>query len=1752
MSAFSGIFVDQIFESEYPKGNFFVYNCYAVDVVFINFVLNLTSNFTGLLLMSRKLSRHRSRKNNTMPVRKSNRFSNSLDYSKLEDRQLLATDLGLNLTAHTKATHSDVEDPNMVGDIGPTHYIESIYDRISIFNRNNGARTLNKTPNQFFVDIGATVTSTITNIQVIFDRFENRWLVLGEGSGGGNWLYLGISETSNPMQGWRSLRFVGDSQGIRHNGELNIAVDADALIITSRNTGTIVGIPLSSSIYTIPKANLYSGNPTLTNMSRFENLPPTLYGDFLRPAINFGVSDNRATILGSRGLNSIKTDITGVRNAGATLGLPVEIDFDPAELFVDLRNFGLGAKPPNARQDHANITIDPFVNTTGPKTNAPDVMNSPYIYDGGLWFVQGARVQYTSGVAHGIFWYEVDRNTNQLLQAGVVPPPAIGQPHEWDMYNPSFSINNFGLLQVNYTVSSRQNNVNPTAASSIAQHVNGLAIYDPIFDTIYYNNEEPGKESRNTQFERPQFIQNGLSVYNNNPTNISSWSWRASAGWDPTNYNRFWASTQWSNTQSRWSTQATQLIPVDMEPIITADDNDNFIVIRRKAGSPELMEIEIDGRVTDVLPYEPLGRVIINGFDGDDVFFIDYSNGDPIPKNGLELNGMRGANRLETNNPAGSYFLVNGNFRNIYNQATQGSGLYNNKTGFTGMTDLHGGPGPDTFEVTDVWNLNQPQQPYTRISQGYLPGSMVGNGGDDTFKFSELGAIGDSIDGGSGFNTLSFENRWAGGPKPEFGGRQDAPVIIQLIGPSENGGFDGFGPNDPMWVPAVVSPLGNDPGQDGDLFRNINFVRGGLFSFQDVRGTDDQAYVFVDDENSYYEAGGGRLGFFQINGISGSNFDDHFEAIRNTVDPLFLRGRGGNDLYEFGNNGNTAELRGLLFAEGGSGANIMRVDNRNGQAVDALILNNRFSGGLGEIGYSAVGGNFALTVWASEFADHIDLHSFFFTNTLDLYLLGGNDTMSIQDLSKAVINIYGGAGDDIFTIEKIQGIDLRNLSIIDSVNAERDRVQLRGTILDEVFTIGQSTFDDLNLVMIGIEWFGLETMNGNDIINLTGFDFEFYVNTGNGNNIINISSNAPTNTGHTNGFSKPITIETGNGRNELRVSNQSGSGRNVQIHNNQIVGMLDAPIFFDSGAGRFDLASGIGGITLWGSNTGNDTFTVLGLNVDDSLRIFGGGGNDAFVVAANALGSIELDGGAGTDSFAVNLVNSTSTSRAVRVRDDATGSLTVNGTAGTDVMSLVSGSLSRGNQTVQLLTSINDYNIFGLGGNDTISINWSTGVAEMNVMGGDGNDTISLNVTQPTTFATILGGNGDDSLNIGPNVSGNVLVDGQNGNDRTWVRFQNSGNRQVDARDTGTTGSNQDVLFVVGSAGNDQIELRSNVVNRQDQRVQYDANSNRLIVQGLSGDDTIDVYGSVAATTQVQGGTGNDRVNVFSTTGATQLTLDGNDGDDQFLVVRTAVETNTILRGGGGDDRFNIGSTFEENSGNLGLMRGRIKVEGNTSTPGGEDRLYINDFNVNVPYNYLVTPTAVRGFAGPNNVPRPQFAGIFFDGTMEFVRLDGTIAPNWFSVFPSQNTRFYLDGNLPSPLVGAGDTVFLNVSPGDGHQLTITDAPRGRGFWSFTNGNQEVRFDGIETTLTGGGGGFTGLMPPLNPSNGEDEGGSGGGFMFFAPSVVGVENSDVGFDSLAGSITLDDSLGLWDETSLASSDLDLAIALIGDDLNLEV
>jgi hypothetical protein len=1785
-------------------------------------------------------------------------------YQQLEARQMLDTTLGLNLTGHTYQTQSFVNEPNMAGDIGTTHYAEAIVDKISFFNRDTGTRDIFKTQTQFWIDAGATVSSpSITNAQIVFDRFANRWLVLGEGSESqGNWLYLAISKTADPLDGFRAVRFVGDSTGIRHNGDMAIAVDEDAVLITSRNISNSPGTPLaqkiSNSIYSVPRKDLYLTFPTLTNMTRHENLLRSVYGDLIRPAASFEKSDQKATFISHTldGAQTIRIDLTDVSMFGATLGAPQIIDFDPSADFVYQRNLSEGVPVPDARQTpvggidqflRANVSYElPTISGTQ-RVPVSSMINNVVDVGGSLWYAQviNADIYLLTGTDFsGIVVYEINKERNELDHANLIIAPEnalFDATEEWDFYNPSLAINQYGVVVVNFTASSGDNDVNPSAANAIGITVNGTSTYNPIFDTINlpYRFDRPG---RNTQFEltfnfpdddrgdlpdddpnadRDDFIQEGLAPFQNGTyaLNVSSWSSRSVANFDPRNVNQFWVSTQWANNSSRWSTQITQIIPKNMRPVLTTDWEDNEIVVRRHGADDNLLEVEIDGVVTDLLPYEVLGNVVINGYDGDDRFILDYSNGDPVPEDsvdfpydydppladpppssGFTFNGMRGSDTVETNDPDGARFVVDGQPVNrgpawlAYGTgAGDGSGTYKNmhlqgtpsaaanltltdssqswlpnqwanyqvriisgtgegqlrtivsNTGsvltleqawtvlpgsdsvyaieskaqsyFVNVEELFGGEGDDLFLVTD--NIDY-APPFVFI--GYLPGSMHGNGGDDMFQFGRTGSIGDSVYGGEGFNTLSFETR-------------TLETTATLLGYGGISGYEGRA-NSPD------GPVGDD--QVFDRFVDINYIRGSDTMFDRIVGLNFVTDVYVDDEDSYYETNGVQLGFFEVNAIDASNFVDTFVGVRNSVNPLELNGRNGNDVYYFssdgtGLEGSTAALQDVIFAQGGAGVNELYISNKTGPAagtgLPALILNNRISG-MGEIAYNAIGGSFNLHVWASQFADRIDLHSFLPGNTLELYLLGGNDIIDIEDLSKAFVDVYGGDGDDLYLIQKVQGVDFRNLVLHDSVGSERDRVSLRGTILNETFVINNTTFVDTNVVYTGIEVFGLFGRGGDDTFNIESFDYELLLEGEEGNDIFNFSSNAPTNTGNLNAIVGKMEIDGGSGVNQLRIAALTGTPKNVTITSSTITGLFAEEFTYLSTGGTFNTGTGVGGITITGSDNGSDVFNVIGLNVDDTLRIFGRLGQDSFSVAATALGNIQLEGGLEGDAYSVAFVGAGA--RQVRIVDATTSdTLDVLGTNLADILTVASTGVTRGSEGVQIQAGLSTMQVFGRDGNDKITVNGgstallrvfgdnqndeltvngTTGIVSIEVHGNSGNDNLLFQTVAATTSLVSLGGTGDDIFNVGVSAIPNLRLDGQEGSDRYNVTFRSTGSRQVDVRDTGVVGN--DVAMVMGTSGIDNAFVQTERVELGTQAVLFDVKTERLVVNLKDGDDTLEAFGSVAGSTLFQGDVGNDKFVIHSTTLSPIMTADGGVGSDIFVVKSTEPTTRTTLYGKEGDDRFNVGSTLEENVGNLNTIRGRVAAIGGTNESAGQDRLYVNDIIGNDAYAYNLGATYIRGLPGPNNIARPNFAGISFDASMEHVRLDGTLQPNFFSIEASKDTEFYLYGNLPSPGTTNGDMVYLRAKPNDGHQIRFTDRARGRGYISFTNGDKFIRFDNIESTFPVA----PAAMPPapsdsliLRPSGMAPAG--GGSPMKMAPQQ---------FDKLAGSVRLGEDEGI--------------------------
>lgn len=1518
-----------------------------------------------------------------------------VSYDVLEPRQMLATDLGLNLTGATLGSETNDLIADVTGDANEDFVIQAVNGHFGIYDRGEGLRLSSVTLEEFFESTGATLFDDLENPQVIYDTGAGRWFVAAQGEGAGNWLHVAFSDTSDPTGTWQQLQFVGDSTGTHFNDDLNFSVDVDAVYLTTNNhlSGVVTALPDNISIYSIPKSDVFAADPTITNMSRFEALDPAVFGVSLQVASNFDASDGMAIALGKTPweftpfASVTRTNIIGAGAAGATLSLPTRINLETD--FLDPQYL----RAVNPWQIAEVEDEGMFLTKDNYQVSVAEANGKLF----GAHVVQFDDKDDTTNAQNAVNWFEIDTATNTYVTSDAGVQNGVILLLGGHLSNVSIDVNDFGVVALNYNTSGNNETDDGidraiTYSSTIGITGNGL-------------------NSRLTRMEGMVNIQNGLELYD--PSFTPSWGDYGTVRVDSADpESSFWGFQTWANTNDRWSAQLSNIRARDMRVRIVADNNDNEIFIRRHAANDRLIEIEIDGVVTDVLPYSVFGTVQVLGLGGNDNFHIDYTNGDPVPEGGLFLDGGLDNDSIFTNSVDGVEYVVQG----------PGSGTYNTVSGFAGMENLHG---------------------FT---------------GDDSFAFEGLGSLDGIVQGNEGYNTLSFFNR-------------SAPTAVQTTAFSTNMGFDGIG-TPLLGFSDISNMIGGQGG--GDTWTPMN---------------QPDSHWFIDDENSFYTLDPERLDFSFWDEINGTSFLDTFNVLSNSLEPIGLHGLAGDDIYNFSSNaptntGRINSIAGLVYANAGSGQNQMIVSNETGTSTNALVLSRRITG-FGEITYDSFGGTFDIKLIGSPDNDTFSLHSFRSTNTLIVESRAGDDFFSIQDLSKASVKVLGGSGDDTYSIEMIQGVSFRNLEIIDSVGAENDRVILLGTVLDEVYNITDTTFTDLEVTYTGIESFGIEGRGGDDVFNVMTNTLPLELKGEDGDDTFNLGTDVSA----ADLIGGNIKIDGGTGINQLHVNNRAGGATNVVINGGQITGLLmgGGIVSYVATNGTFGQrpGDGFGGIRMTGSDTEADEITVNGVAAEHWVWLAGLGGNDRFFIRAATAANVWTEGGLGDDNYQVFVGAGARTVSIVDVGAGQKNRIEYFGTAGNDSFVVGETGFNAGTDMVETTGTFQFMRVNGFAGdddityvqspalinhflggadNDTMNINNSTGIQGFRGVGNDGIDTFNLNDLSQTTFTRGVGGEGNDIFNVSENARGKASFDGQQGDDTYNVRMMRNGFRQVDTRDTG---GGFDVTNVIGTDFIDAFEVRATRIKSGGQLVGYSNTIDHLLVHTGNGADTVDVFASVAPLLVVRTGAGNDTVLVTGTSHAQDLKIFGGAGLDTMTVKSTQSTTNLELHGEEAADTFNIGSSIAKDNGNLGRIRGHVVVQADTSIDvnDGGDWLYVNDAAVIGAFSYEVTPTGVTSIPGPRNIPRPQFAGVSFNGTLNAFRLDGTQGANYFKVTPGAFTAMEFDGNDPNTGAVNGDTIELQSTAGN---LTVTNVNDGHGFWSFSNGLQRVDFLNMELWEEGG------------------------------------------------------------------------------------
>jgi Ca2+-binding RTX toxin-like protein len=369
------------------------------------------------------------------------------------------------------------------------------------------------------------------------------------------------------------------------------------------------------------------------------------------------------------------------------------------------------------------------------------------------------------------------------------------------------------------------------------------------------------------------------------------------------------------------------------------------------------------------------------------------------------------------------------------------------------------------------------------------------------------------------------------------------------------------------------------------------------------------------------------------------------------------------------------------------------------------------------------------------------------------------------------------------------------------------------------------------------------------------------------------------------------------------------------------------------------------------------------------------------------------------------------------VSRDAAGKVLVNGGA----VAILGGTATVANTSL--------IQMFGLGGNDNLSLNEANGaLPRANLFGGAGDDTLVGGSGNDQLFGelgndTLLGKGGNDLLFGG---AGNDILIGGTGNDQV---FGQAGNDRIiwnpgEGSDLNEGGDGVDTVEVNGGNGAETFTAAPNGT-----RVRFDrvtpapfsldiGTTENLVVNMNGGDDTFTgsngLAGLIALT--VDGGAGND-------------TITGGDGNDVLL----GGDGNDVINGGRGNDVVLLGAGDDVFVWNPG--EGSDTVEGQDGT----DRMVFNGSNASEKIDISANGNRVRFFRDLGAVTMDLHDVEVFD----FNALGGadTVTVNDLTGTAVTQLNLNLQGTAASGVSdGLADTVIVNATKGDDAIVVAGDA----------------------------------------------------------------------------------------------------------------
>ena len=423
--------------------------------------------------------------------------------------------------------------PDTMGAAGTNQFVVFINGGFAVYSK-SGVRQSFVTDTAFWTSAGisaGTMAAGLSDPRIIYDAGSGRWFVSEiTVDTTGNKVLIGRSDSSNPSGTWKATSFTGSAAGFADYDTLG--VDSLAVYV-SANIFNAAGTSLTGvSFFSIPKTNLLAATPSVSAMTKFENLDVNTYGFTPQGVSNPDPGAGRGVMIAIDNVSLRRFDRTTINNPGspaATLS---------ARTLISNTYDGV---PVPAAQPGGN-TLDTL----------DDRFSASVRQVGGYIFMANTVTNAPSSKC-AVHWLVMNETNNTVIGEGIV------SSNNYDFFQPSIAANKNGKFFVSF------NRVGTTAT------LGNISIYGAV-----------GNWSGAGASLGAPFLIKQSSVSNFAATGDASpfrWGDYSATMVDPTDDDLFWCIQEIPATATTWGTQITLISVATNRPALGITRNNSTVTL---------------------------------------------------------------------------------------------------------------------------------------------------------------------------------------------------------------------------------------------------------------------------------------------------------------------------------------------------------------------------------------------------------------------------------------------------------------------------------------------------------------------------------------------------------------------------------------------------------------------------------------------------------------------------------------------------------------------------------------------------------------------------------------------------------------------------------------------------------------------------------------------------------------------------------------------------------------------------------------------------------------------------------------------------------------------------------------------------------------------------------------------------------------------------------------------------------------------